>query len=71
MSYFNTTTSNGIPKGDKMKPKEEISNTGKVCARCNKKKGLHQTDEKGKHLFCYMDDSSYEFEEKKKELGIK
>jgi len=39
----------------------EITNTGEVCERCHKRKGLHQTDSKGNHLFCYMDDSSDEF----------
>lgn len=40
---------------------KEITNTGPICQRCHKKKGLHKTDSEGNHLFCYMDYSLDEF----------
>ena len=39
----------------------EVTNTGEVCLNCHKRKGLHQTDKEGNHLYCYMDDSLDEF----------
>lgn len=50
-----------INKMNKELIEKQITNTGKVCMRCHKREGLHQTDKEGNHLFCYMDDSSDEF----------
>ena len=49
----------------KKKLRNEITNTGEVCFHCHKRKGLHQTDREGNHLYCYMDDSLDEFVGKK------